>query len=142
MRANRRTDTKPEVRLRSALHRLGFRFRKDYPIIVGGRRIRVDLAFPRKRVVIFVDGCFWHGCPSHCRVPKANADYWAPKIKGNAERDRQTDLKLQQLGWKVVRIWEHDSIDLAVAQVLDNLPSQTAIDNDHHPEVARRGPHS
>lgn len=140
MRANRRVDTKPEVRLRSALHRLGLRFRKDFPIATDERWLRVDLAFPRQRLVVFVDGCFWHGCPIHCRVPKANADYWIPKIKGNIERDRATDRDLARLGWRVLRIWEHEPLDGAVAQVMTNVardPSSRRL----RPRVARQRPH-
>jgi DNA mismatch endonuclease, patch repair protein len=121
MRGNRRADTAPELRLRSALHRRGYRFRKDFPLPGAGRPVRVDIVFPRKRLAVFVDGCFWHGCPQHCRVPAANADYWEPKLRGNSERDRRTDHALADRGWRVLRIWEHEPLEEAVAQVLEAL---------------------
>lgn len=110
-KGNRRTDTKPEVALRSALHRRGLRFRKDYPIRVESRRpIRPDIVFTRARVAVFVDGCFWHGCPHHQVVPKSNPDYWIPKLRRNVERDRDADAALGAAGWLVVRIWEHEDV--------------------------------
>jgi DNA mismatch endonuclease (patch repair protein) len=101
MRATRRTDTRPEVRLRSTLHRMGYRFRKDFPVETGSRLVRVDIVFPRQRLAVFVDGCFWHGCPDHCRLPHENADYRTPKIQGNRARDETTDRLLSSLGWRV-----------------------------------------
>lgn len=109
MRGNRKTDTKPEVALRSALHRAGLRFRKDYSVRVDdGRPIRIDIAFPMAKLAVFVDGCFWHRCPEHGNEPKVNSDYWGPKLDRNVERDRETDQRLQNAGWWVVRIWEHE----------------------------------
>ncbi len=117
-KGNRRTDTKPEVALRSALHRRGLRFRKDYPIRVEGRRpIRPDIVFTRARVAVFVDGCFWHGCPEHQVLPKANPDYWIPKLRRNVERDREVEAALRDAQWVVVRIWEHEEMDRAVEVV-------------------------
>lgn len=111
MAAIRRTDTKPEVALRSALHRSGYRFRKDYPIRVERRIIRPDIAFTKSRVAVFVDGCFWHACPQHGRQPSVNDLYWAPKLKRNAERDRQQTDALRMAGWTVLRFWEHESLE-------------------------------
>jgi DNA mismatch endonuclease (patch repair protein) len=110
MKGNRKRDTKPEVRLRSVLHAAGLRFRKDFPIRPddGGRLIRVDLAFTRRRVAVFVDGCFWHGCPSHGTQPRSNPDYWRLKLARNIERDREVDQRLHAAGWTVVRLWEHE----------------------------------
>ncbi|MGB3676260.1 MAG: very short patch repair endonuclease, partial [Candidatus Nanopelagicales bacterium] len=88
MAAIRRRDTKPEVTLRSALHRRGYRFRKDYVIRVDGKAIRPDIAFTKRRVAVFVDGCFWYSCPEHGRRPAVNGEYWSPKLEGNAKRDR------------------------------------------------------
>ncbi|WP_278256735.1 hypothetical protein [Nocardioides convexus] len=79
MLGNRRVDTKPEVAIRSALHRAGLRFRKDYRLDLGGARLRPDIAFTRAKVAVFVDGCFWHACPVHGTQPRSNADYWTPK---------------------------------------------------------------
>jgi DNA mismatch endonuclease (patch repair protein) len=89
MEANRRRDTAPEVRLRSLLHRAGLRFRCDHPIRIDGRIVRVDIVFTRRRLAVFVDGCFWHGCAEHGQIPQANRDYWAAKLTRNAQRDRE-----------------------------------------------------
>lgn len=107
MAAIRRSDTKPEVRLRSALHHLGYRFRKDYPIRVAGKLVRPDIVFTKCRVAIFVDGCFWHSCPEHGRQPAVNGNYWSAKLEGNARRDRDQTAALQAAGWTVLRFWEH-----------------------------------
>ena len=109
-KGNRRTGTKPEMRLRSALHRRGLRFRKDFPIGVEGRRaIRPDIVFTKAKVAVFVDGCFWHGCPDHQRVPKTNVDYWVPKLRRNIDRDREAHYALRTDGWRTIRVWEHEN---------------------------------
>lgn len=123
MRAIRRTDTKPEVLLRSALHRAGFRFRKDLSIYTSSQRVRPDIVFTARKVAVFVDGCFWHSCPHHGRQPAVNSGYWSPKLQRNAERDRIADAALGRDGWTVVRIWEHEPIDVAVASVKKALIS-------------------
>lgn len=117
MRANRRRDTMPEVRLRSALHRRGWRFRIDLPVEAASRRVRPDIAFTRRRVAVFVDGCFWHGCPEHQQRPKANASFWDEKFRRTAERDVADTDSLERSGWIVVRVWEHESTCDAVAAV-------------------------
>ena len=79
---------------------------------------RADLVFTRARVAVFVDGCYWHGCPEHGTNARANADYWASKIAANIARDRDTDQRLETAGWTVVRAWEHqDADDVALAVV-------------------------
>lgn len=103
----RTRDTGPERALRSDLHRLGLRFRVDRPILPGLRR-RADVVFPRERVAVFVDGCFWHGCAQHVEWPRANGAWWRQKIDGNRARDRETDDLLAAQGWEVLRIWEHE----------------------------------
>lgn len=110
MQGNRRTDTKPEVLLRSALHEAGFRFRKDHRLDLDGMRFRPDIVFTRAKVAVFVDGCFWHSCPIHGTQPKLNDDYWTPKLARNRQRDRDQDAALLANGWVSVRVWEHDSI--------------------------------
>ncbi|MDP9412311.1 MAG: very short patch repair endonuclease [Actinomycetota bacterium] len=110
MRGSTRRDTKPELALRSELHRRGLRFRVDFPIEARGRRVRADVAFPRQRVAVFVDGCFWHRCPEHGRKPEVNLDYWQPKFRRNVERDRAVDAALRAAGWDVVRLWEHETV--------------------------------
>jgi DNA mismatch endonuclease, patch repair protein len=116
MQANRSRDTGPELAVRSALHREGFRFfthRRPVPEL----RCLADIVFPRKRVCVFVDGCFWHGCEVHRRTPKNNAGYWTKKIARNIERDRQNDVALASAGWTVIRVWEHESPADAVERI-------------------------
>src|SRR5687767_12505647 len=103
MRATRQRDTPKELALRSALTRLGLRYRINAP--VPGSRRTVDVLFVRAKVAVFVDGCFWHGCPEHATWPKANAAWWRAKLQTNVARDRDTDTKLQTLGWCVIRMW-------------------------------------
>ena len=118
MRGNRRRDTRPEVALRSALHRLGLRFRADYFVpLRDARGIRVDIAFTRLQVAVMVDGCFWHGCPEHGHVPSRNPQYWPAKFARNAVRDRLVNERLEERGWHVLRIWEHLPIGEAVEVV-------------------------
>ncbi|KAA9393012.1 very short patch repair endonuclease [Kocuria coralli] len=107
MRSNRRRDTRPELAVRSELHRRGLRFRVDYAPLTERPRRRADIVFTRKHVAVFVDGCFWHGCPIHATYPKSNTGYWLPKLARNIERDRETDAELKDRGWRVVRVWEH-----------------------------------
>jgi DNA mismatch endonuclease (patch repair protein) len=114
---NKRKDTAPEVRLRSHLHARGLRFRKDPPLVVEGRKVRPDVVFTRARVAVFVDGCFWHGCPLHGTMPRSNRDYWVPKLRRNAERDRQIDEDLARAGWTVVRVWEHENAADAASRI-------------------------
>ena len=116
----RRTDTKPELALRHALHRMGYRYRKDYRLdLDSGRRVRPDIVFTARKVAVFVDGCFWHACPEHGRKPKSNEWYWSPKLAKNVERDRAADEALAQAGWTVIRLWEHTPLADAVALVVD-----------------------
>jgi DNA mismatch endonuclease (patch repair protein) len=107
MRSNKSRDTKPELALRSAVHALGLRYRVAAKPLAELRRT-ADLVFPRARVAVFLDGCFWHGCPQHHTVASANAKFWADKVAGNRARDRDTDDRLAEAGWVSVRIWEHE----------------------------------
>lgn len=124
MKANRGRDTAPEMRLRSALHRRGLRFRKDLRIEVDGRRMRPDIVFTRARVAVFLDGCFWHGCPEHGQTPRANREFWSAKIQANRDRDLRQAAALQEAGWVVVRIWEHEALPDAVDRVERALASR------------------
>lgn len=117
MQAIRRTNTKPELAIRSALHRLGYRFRKNYRIKVEHGWVRPDIVFTRQKVAIFVDGCFWHGCPEHGRTPSVNDWYWSPKLRQTQERDRRNSHALVIDRWQVIRIWEHEPLDAAVRRV-------------------------
>jgi len=119
MKANRRTDTKPELALRKALHGQGYRYRKDLRLdLPGGVRVRPDIVFTARRVAVFVDGCFWHCCPDHGTQPASNTWYWEPKLRRNVERDRAADAALGEAGWTVIRLWEHVSLDDALAAVV------------------------
>lgn len=123
MQANRKADTRPELLLRSELHRRGLRFRKNHPLRPDNHRlIRPDIVFTRVCVAVFVDGCFWHACPRHGTKPGANSAYWTPKLARNVERDRDTDQRLVAAGWTVVRVWEHEPATDAADRV------QQAID--------------
>jgi DNA mismatch endonuclease (patch repair protein) len=118
MQANRRSDTKPEVALRSALHRMGFRYRKDLRLDLGEVKVRPDIVFTAKKVAVFVDGCFWHVCPDHGRQPTTNEWYWTPKLRRNMERDQRVNRALEAAGWQVIRLWEHEALTTAVATVV------------------------
>lgn len=117
MRAVRSKDTQPESAVRSALHRLGYRFRKDYKVRAAGRLRSLDIAFPSEGLAVLIDGCFWHQCPEHGSVPKTNRNYWVPKLQRNVERDELVNASLRMNGWTVVRIWEHTPPDEAARQV-------------------------
>lgn len=120
-----RRDTRPELAIRRELHRRGFRFRVDWPL-PGLPRRRADIAFTRARVVVFVDGCFWHACPEHGTAARTNADWWAEKLACNVRRDRETDRFLRSAGWTVCRVWEHqdvaESADLVAAAITGAAP--------------------
>ena len=107
MQAQRARDTAPEMRVRRLLHARGLRYRVDRPPLQGLRR-RADLVFTRAKVAVYVDGCFWHGCPDHGNRPRANAEWWSAKLAANRARDEDTDRKLSLAGWAVVRAWEHE----------------------------------
>lgn len=117
MRAIRRTETKPEIRIRSELHAAGLRYRKDYRLDLGVVKVRPDIVFTRARVVVFVDGCFWHVCPEHSRQPAVNSHYWGPKLARNVERDRRQNDALRAAGWYVLRVWEHEATAEAVERI-------------------------
>jgi DNA mismatch endonuclease (patch repair protein) len=129
MQANRSRDTRPEIALRRELHRRGLRFFVHRQPIAGFRRT-ADVVFPRSRVAVFVDGCFWHGCPEHFTVAKANSSFWAEKARRNRERDRETDQALALAGWAVVRIWEHTPAPEAADQVAVALERRFPIRTD------------
>ncbi|MFV2144060.1 very short patch repair endonuclease [Isoptericola sp. G70] len=123
MSAARRRDTAAELALRRELFARGLRYRVAFPV-PGQRRRTIDVAFTRAKVAIFVDGCFWHGCPEHGTTPKANSEWWSVKLTANRERDRDTDRLLAEQGWAVVRIWEHEPPKAAAARVLALLASR------------------
>jgi DNA (cytosine-5)-methyltransferase 1 len=113
MKKQPRTNTKPETQLRKQLHAAGLRYRINEKPLEGLRRT-ADIVFTSRRLAVFVDGCFWHGCPEHARDTKSNTKWWAKKISANKERDVDTTLQLEGAGWTVMRIWEHeDPVDAA-----------------------------
>lgn len=120
MRSNTRRDTAPELAIRRLLHARGYRYRVDFAPWPNKRR-RADIVFTRLKVAVFVDGCFWHACPEHSRVPLTNREYWEAKLKRNARRDLDTTSMCQAEGWTVVRIWEHVPADEAVAMIVEAL---------------------
>ncbi|GAA1955101.1 very short patch repair endonuclease [Nocardioides panacihumi] len=133
MQRNRSRDTKPELAVRSAAHAAGLRYRVDFrPIPTLNRR--ADLVFTRAKVAVFVDGCFWHGCPEHHTVAKTNASFWSDKVRRNRARDAGTDQMLLEAGWTVIRVWEHDPPDLVVAQI------RAALRHDQIDDDPERGP--
>ncbi len=106
MQVTPRRDTPCELAVRSAVHAKGLRYRVDWQL--PGTRRRADMAFVGVKVAVFIDGCFWHGCPNHATWPKANARWWRNKIETNIQRDRDTDILLRRSGWRVLRFWEHE----------------------------------
>jgi DNA mismatch endonuclease, patch repair protein len=109
-------NSKAELSLRSALHAMGLRYRIHRRI----EGIIIDVAFPHPRVLVFVDGCFWHGCPRHATYPKSNKSYWLPKLQENKDRDKRQSSRLRKAGWKVIRVWEHDCLPPAT-RILDRI---------------------
>lgn len=119
-------NTGPERRLRSALWALGLRFRIHAATPAG----RPDVVFPRQRLAVFIDGCFWHGCPLHYVRPRSRLDHWVAKLRTNVNRDRQQTLELEGLGWRVVRVWEHEvyeDLQDVVRRVRDALEDPAPI---------------
>lgn len=121
MRGNRRADTGPERQVRSLLHASGYRYRTNYRLDVPGARVRPDIVFTRRRLAVFIDGCFWHRCPEHGTSPRANTHYWTPKLERNVARDQRVDQALRAAGWTVLRIWEHVGPAEAAALVIATL---------------------
>ncbi len=117
MRGNHRRDTRPELALRRLLHGSGHRFRVDLLIEACGVKVRPDIVFTRRRVAVFIDGCFWHSCPKHGNQPNSNVGYWLPKLQRNQERDSRVTAALEAAGWKVLRIWEHEPVEEAASRV-------------------------
>ena len=114
MLGNRGRDTKPELAIRRLVHAAGLRYRVDKRPLIDLNR-RADMVFSRAKVAVFIDGCFWHGCPTHHTVARSNASYWADKVVSNRERDAETDRLLAEAGWTVIRAWEHE-VPAAVAK--------------------------
>lgn len=137
MASIRSTETRPERLLRKSLWKQGIRNYRKYPKLPG----RPDLCFPTHGLVVFVDGCLWHGCPSHCRIPKKNVDYWMEKIACNMRRDIRIDEELQSEGFTVLRIWEHE-VNANISRVVERVKSFLRLPLDlktPHPGVIKNG---
>ncbi|WP_433191511.1 very short patch repair endonuclease [Actinoallomurus sp. CA-150999] len=118
MQSNKGRDTRPELALRRAAHALGLRYRVSVRPIPSVRRT-ADLVFTKAKLAVFLDGCFWHGCPEHHTVAKTNADYWAEKVLRNRERDRETDRLFAEAGWRVFRVWEHEDPTVVALRIAE-----------------------
>lgn len=123
MQSVRQRDTSAESLLRSALFARGLRYRVQVLLLTKPRRV-ADIVFAGPRVAVFVDGCFWHGCPLHATWPKQNADFWRAKILANQERDQDTDTRLRAEGWDVIRIWAHEPPEQAAERIASTLASR------------------
>ncbi len=117
MQSNKGRDTRPELAVRRAVHAQGLRYRVSARPEPSLRRT-ADLVFSRAKVAVFIDGCFWHGCPEHHTTAKRNATYWADKVEANRARDAETNDVLRAAGWTVLRYWEHESPDEVVADIV------------------------
>lgn len=126
----RQKDTDAELVLRRELFRLGLRYRVDYVVLSKPRRV-ADIAFPGLKIAVFVDGCFWHGCPIHATWPKRNAELWRQKIEANRARDADTNERLREVGWTVLRIWRHESAVQAATTIAQEIA------NTKHKKAAR-----
>ena len=134
MQRQRRRDTEPEMVVRRLVHAAGLRYRVDVSPLPTARG-RADLVFTKARVAVFIDGCFWHGCPQHGSTPKSNSAWWQEKIGRNRSRDAETDVRLERAGWTVIRAWEHEDA-LVVAERVIN-----AVYEARKPESAKtKGP--
>ncbi|MFI1537592.1 very short patch repair endonuclease [Streptomyces anandii] len=118
-------DTAPEVAVRRLLYAAGLRYRVNVPV-PGMPRRTIDIAFGKHKIAVFMDGCFWHGCPEHATHPKANAEWWRTKLDKNMARDRETTEHLASAGWTVLRFWEHEGAEDVARQIADSLASATA----------------
>ncbi|MGY4989484.1 very short patch repair endonuclease [Streptomyces nigrescens] len=116
MQAIRSRDTEPERLIRRLVHAQGLRYRVAAKPLPGLRRT-ADMVFRPAKVAVFIDGCYWHGCPEHYVPPKTNPGYWSDKVAGNIARDRDTDRRLREAGWTILRFWEHESPDACALQI-------------------------
>ncbi|WP_394433719.1 very short patch repair endonuclease [Streptomyces sp. SGAir0957] len=126
MQAIRSRDTKPELKVRRLLHAMGLRYRVAARPLPDMRRT-ADLVFRPIKVAVFIDGCYWHGCPEHYQAPRKNSGYWSDKVTGNVTRDRDTDQRLRDAGWLVLRYWEHEPAEECARSVSDAVATQRRI---------------
>jgi DNA mismatch endonuclease (patch repair protein) len=124
MLGNRSRDTKPELAVRRLLHAAGLRYRVAFRPITGLRRT-ADIVFTKQRIAVFIDGCYWHACPVHGTMAKSNAEYWSTKLARNVARDADTNNRLREEGWTVLRFWEHEdpaAVASAIAEAVASRP--------------------
>jgi DNA mismatch endonuclease (patch repair protein) len=126
MSSQRSRNTGIEIALRRTLHAAGLRYRVHRRPLKGLRR-EADIVFGPARVAVFVDGCFWHGCPEHATWPKNNAAFWREKIEKNRTRDGNTDARLAEAGWVSVRVWEHESVAEAAERIIALVRERRAV---------------
>lgn len=125
MKANRSRDTKPEIRLRQALHALGLRYRVCARPLPDVSRT-VDVVFRPAKVAVELRGCFWHGCPEHYRAPKAHDNYWAEKVRRNVARDEDTARRLAEADWLLQVVWEHEDLERAAERIATTVHARRA----------------
>lgn len=125
MQSNRGRDTKPELAVRRLVHASGKRYRVSTRPLPDIRRT-ADIVFGPTKVAVFIDGCYWHGCPTHGQRPKTNAEFWNAKIDGNINRDRETDRVLTEAGWVVLRFWEHEVPAECAARIIEVVDARHA----------------
>lgn len=128
MRANRRSNTQPELRIRKLVHASGLRYRIDIKPEKDLNR-RADIVFRKAKVAVFIHGCFWHGCPRHFKSPKTNKRFWDTKIERNIQRDKETRNILRKRGWQVIEIWEHQSSESGARSVVRVVNERTSCIN-------------
>lgn len=136
MQGNRSRDTRPELAVRRAVHRLGLRYRVAHRPLQNLRR-SADLVFPRVKVAVFVDGCFWHGCPEHYRAPASHADFWRDKLAANRARDHETMELLRLQDWVALRFWTHDDPLLVAEEIRCVVEQRRQALADHHAPSAK-----
>jgi len=126
MQSTRQRNTAAETLVRSLLHRMGLRYRIHICPIKQLHR-KADIVFPRLKIAVYIDGCFWHGCPIHATWPKANAEFWRNKIESNQRRDLDTNERLREAGWTVIRAWEHEEAEEAALRIAEAVQMQRAL---------------
>lgn len=135
MQGNRKTGTRPEAEVRRHLWQRGLRYQKNRPVRTSQAVVRPDVVFVGRKLAVFIDGCYWHGCPQHFKTPRSNREYWAAKIARNRERDAATDAALSEEGWRVLRFWEHVPAGVAadaIAEALVDRESEPTGAHDRH----------
>lgn len=126
MQANRSRDTGPELAVRRLLHARGLRYRVAARPVQGVRRT-ADIVFPRARVAVYIDGCYWHGCPEHYVQPRSHVEYWTAKVAKNRARDVETNALLEEAGWTVLRFWEHEDAEEVAQVILDKMRPHLSV---------------